>query len=45
MNKSRYPRRHKRCRIIYRASMRTKSGKVIFAADYGLKAFIIKIYY
>lgn len=38
-------RRYKRCRIIYRASMRTKSGKVIFAKDYGLKAFIIKIYY
>lgn len=45
MTYKRNTRRNKRCRIIYRASMRTKSGKVIFAADYGLKAFIIKVYY
>lgn len=27
---------------IYRASVRTKSGKIIYAASYGLKAFKIR---
>lgn len=37
--------KNKRYYIIYRASKRTKSGKIIYAADYGKKAFSIKIYY
>ena len=35
----------KRYYVIFRASMRAKSGKIVYASAYGKKAFAIKIYY